>query len=174
MQVTDLESSITDFLSLGRQLQTLQPLTGELALKEMIEWYKDTRISNASLDEGGDMLLLQWGASQSSDIVEPTDLRAISDNDLKFSESKYVYLDFTRQVFVEGGDQDVEFDDEAIQMSMTLYYDRSTGDETSSDLWIKNLGEIEQGVAKYRSTLFVSKWLEVPAQKAIITVYYCG
>ncbi len=84
MATTDFETSITDFLALGRRLQTAQPLTGQLVLDELTAWYRDSRVEGAALDEDADMLLLQWGATRPLIVSEPTDLRVRSDGAVKF------------------------------------------------------------------------------------------
>lgn len=89
MKTVGLETSVSDFLALGRRLLSFQPLTGEHVLGELIAWYKDSRIIGASLDENADMMLLQWGEIRPVDLTEPTDLRAVSDGKIQFLESKY-------------------------------------------------------------------------------------
>ena len=49
MQMIDLDTSIKDFLALGRQLQALRPLTGEKVLNELFAWYRENRITGTSL-----------------------------------------------------------------------------------------------------------------------------
>src|SRR5215207_2145950 len=109
----DLETCIEDFLALGRRLQTLRPLTGERVLEELTAWYRRTRVEGAAPDEDGNMLLLQWGAVRLLDVTEPTDLRPLRDDEVGFADPKLQFLDFTRQVFAAGDDEDEEFDDSA-------------------------------------------------------------
>lgn len=109
---TDFETSIADFLALGQRLQAAQPLTGERVLEELTAWYRNSRVEGAAIDEDADMLLLQWGATCPLVVSEPTDLRKLGDDDLKFGDHELQYLDFTRQVFAAGEDEDAEFDDE--------------------------------------------------------------
>jgi hypothetical protein len=174
MQTIDLETSIGNFLALGRQLQSLQPLIGERVINEIIAWYKENRISGTSLIENGDMLLLQWGVMQPLDIIEPTDLRGIGDEKIKFSDSKFKYLNFTRQVFANFDDQDVEFDDAAIQMSITLCYEATTEKVNSDGFWIQTPSEVESGEERFRSTPFVNFLMEAPASRVEIVAQYCG
>lgn len=174
MKTVDLETSVSDFLALGRRLLSFEPLTGEHILGELIAWYKDSRITGAPLDEDADMLLLQWGEIRPLELTEPTDLRTMSDDDIHFMERKYQYLDFTRQVFANNEEKSLEFDDVAIQMSITLCYEPSTGSEPNSNLWIDIPGEIERALAKYHTTPFVGILLGVPARRAIVTVDHCG
>jgi hypothetical protein len=174
MKAVDLETSVSDFLTLGRKLFSFQPLTGEYVLGELIAWYKDSRIIGAPLDKDTDMLLLQWGKIRPLDLIEPTDLRTVSDDNIQFMEGKYQYLNFTRQVFANNEKKSLEFDDTAVQMSITLCYEPSTGSEPNSNLWIGMPSEIESTLAKYRATPFIGILLAIPAQQAIITVDHCG
>jgi len=174
MKTVDLEASVSDFLSLGKQLLSLKPLTGEDVLRELLGWYQDDRVLGAQLDENADMLLLQWGAIRPLNNTDPLDLRTVSESMLHSFESEYQYLDFTRQVFANNEEKNLEFDDVAVQMSMTLFYEPSTGSEPNSNLWIQMPSEIGQGVAKFRSTPFVKMLLNIPVWHATFTVDNCG
>jgi hypothetical protein len=174
VQMIDLETSIKDFLTLGRQLQSLQPLIGERVLNELITWYRESRITGASLIEDGDMLLLQWGVTRPLDIIGPTDMRGVSDEKIKFSDSKFRYLNFTRQVFANYGNKEIEFDDVAIQMSITLCYEQTTESEDSEGFWIETPSDIERGEERFRSTPFVDMLMKAPASRIEITAENCG
>ena len=174
MKTVDLETSVSDFLALARRLLSFQPLTGEHVLGELIAWYKDSRMTGAPLDEDADMLLLQWGESRPLDLTEPTDLRAVSDGNIQFMEKRYQYLDFTRQVFANNEEKSLEFNDVAVQMSITLCYEPSIGSEPNSNLWIDMPDEIERGLSQYRATPFVGILLGIPAWRATVTVDHCG
>jgi hypothetical protein len=174
MQTIDLETSISDFLTLGRQLQSLKPLLGERVLNELIAWYRESRITGTSLIEDGDMLLLQWGVTRPLDIIEPTDMRGIDDGKIKFSDSKFQYMSFTRQVFANHVNKGVEFDDVAIQMSITLCYETTAEKEKSDSLWIETPDDIERGEEKFRSTPFVNLLMKTPASRVEIITEHCG
>ena len=174
MQIIDLEKSIKTFLALGRQLQSLQPLTCENVLAEMFVWYRKNRIIGEPLTEDADKLLLQWGVIHPLEIREPTDLRGIGNEGLKFSSSRFQYLNFTRQVFPSDSDNDVEFDDAAIQMSITLYYDPTTEKENSNSLWIKTPNDLENGEEIVRSIPFVNMLMTTPASRVEVIVEHCG
>jgi hypothetical protein len=174
MKLVDLETSVSDFLILGRRLLSFEPITGEHVLDELMAWYKDSRITGAPLDEDADMLLLQWGSIRPLDIPEPTDLRTLGDDNIQFMEREYQYLNFTRQVSANNEEKSLEFDDVAVQMSITLCYEPSTGSEPNSDLWIDMPSEIERALAKYRTTPFVGILLGIPAWRAVVTVDHCG
>lgn len=182
MKTVDLETSVSDFLSLGKQLLTSGTLTGDHALRELLAWYKKSRVLGASVDENADMVLLQWGAEEPGSLTEPVDLRTTEPVDLRtvdeknlFSSGlKYQYLDFTRQVFANNEEKSLDFDDVALQMSITLYFQPATGREPNSNLWIEMPTEIEQGAAKFRETPFVATLLNSPAWRATCKVENCG
>ena len=174
MSTVDFESSIAEFLNLGRRLQAAGPITGRLVLEELTNWYRDTRIDGALLDEDGDMLLLQWGASRPQIVPDPTDLRGLGDGKFKFTNGKVQYLDFTRQVFPSAGDDDAEFDDEAVQMSITLGFGPARGDEEGANRWISTPEEIDSGKAEFLEVQFVKSLLDVPAKSLSVTVGLIG
>jgi len=174
MQTIDLETSINDFLKLGQQLQSLQPLTGENVLSELFAWYRENRITGTSLIKNGDMLLLQWGVTRPLDIFKSTDLRGIGDEKIQFSSSRFQYLNFTRQVVADFGDKDVEFDDVAIQMSITLCYGSTEEKENSDDIWIETPNDVESGEEKFRSTSFVNLLMKTPVSRVEIIAQHCG
>src|SRR5579859_4798472 len=133
MSLINFETAIANFLTLGQRPQAAEPLTGEQVLNELTAWYRDCRIESAAIDDDADMLLLQWGATRQLIVAEPMDLRKRSDDDPVFAAQEVRYLHFTRQVFaadadvdeeVEWGEEDedgeVEFDDTAVQMHITL------------------------------------------------------
>jgi hypothetical protein len=174
----NLEIAIQHFLDLGRRLQGMQPLSGELVLEEVISWYRDTRITGADLNADGDMLLFQWGAEKPFKVSEPTDMRALRDGEVEFFTQELQYLDFMRQVFAtgdeEGDEREEEFDDLAVQLSITLAYEDATGEEASSNLWIYRPEDVSAGVDKFRSIPFVQSLLFKPARLATFLVNPCG
>ena len=174
MQTIDLETSVKDFLALGQQLQSMQPLTAENVLSEFFAWYREYCINGASLIEDEDMLLLQWGVIRPLNILEPTDLRGIGEEEIEYSNSRFQYLNFTRQVFPSGGNKDVEFDDVAIQMSITLCYGVTVEKEHSDDLWIESPNDLEHGEEKFRSIPFVDLLLKTPVSRVEIIAQHCG
>jgi hypothetical protein len=174
MFMIDFETAITDFLTLGRRLYETKPLTGEHVLDELTAWYRKSRIEGASIDEDADMLLLQWGATQPLILSEPTDLRERGDDNLTFADQKVCYLDFTRQVFVAEKDEEVEFDDAAVQMSITLGFQSADGSEPMSNLWVETPDDLDKGTVGFREIPFVRSHLRIPAQTITITVDHCG
>ena len=120
------------------------------------------------------MLLLQSGATRPLVVSEPTDLRKRGDDDLKFADHELQYLDFTRQVFAAGEDEEAEFDDSAVQMSITLGFGPADGKEPSSNQWIHTPDDIDSGKMGFVDTPFVQSLLSVPAKSVAITVGLCG
>lgn len=174
MPTIDFEGAIKEFLAWGERLHSSQPLTGQQVLAELIEWYRDTRIQDAALDSNGDMLLFQWGAYNVFNLSGPTDLRSPSDGGIGFLEEKRVYLDFTRQVSPVGDSDELEFDDLAVQMSISLYFQLADGSEPNANLWIETTGELEEQLAAFKSIPFVQSYLTIPSQIVTIWVGGCG
>ncbi len=173
MPTIDLETAVTDFLALGRRLQSIQPLTGERVFSELVSWYQNTRLEGASLADGVDMLLLQWGGSREIVLSEPTDLRQGWDEP-KFTDAEISYLNFTRQVFAQGEDEDEEFDDSAVHMSITLGFEPADGSEENSNEWIHNPGDLDRGKQKFIASPFVQSRLNTPTKSIAISIDYCG
>ena len=173
MPTVDLETAVSDFLSLGRRLLATQPLSAERVLEELTAWYRDVRIECASLDEDGDMLLLQWGATRPPLVSEPTDVRPLG-HKIKFGTKDLRYLDFTRQVFAAGGDEGADFDDAAVQMSITLSYGPADGTEESANQWVNTPDDVDDGVREFRSAPFVQSLLQAAARNVAVTVGHCG
>ena len=174
MPILDFETSVTDFLALGRRLQAEPTRTGQQALDELTAWYRDSRITGTEVDYGNDTLLLQWGAQRQLIFSEPTDLRTLNHDAIRFTDQKVKYLDFTRQVFAPGDDTEAEFDDLAVHMSVTLGYDAADGSEPSSNQWISTPDEIESGSKEFTEVPFVQSLLPRPAKSIIVTVDHCG
>lgn len=71
-------------------------------------------------------------------------------------------------------DEETEFDDAAVQMSITLAFGPANGDEPDSNLWIHTPDELEGGLASFRTVPFVQALLDRPAHVVSITVDSCG
>ena len=174
MSTVDFQTAIKIFLKLGKQLQDdAMLLTGTRVLHELTDWYRTTRISGASPTDGGDMLLLQWGCGELlMGLKGPTDLRRGKGRKVAFEEQRFQFLDFTRQVCPDE-DED-QFDDSAVQMSITLYYQRATGKEPESNVWIRKPKEIDGVLAKYKKVAYAKSLLELSSTRTSITVDHCG
>jgi hypothetical protein len=169
----DLETAVREFLELGRSIQSCDQISGRMALAMFLSWYKDTRIVGAAFEEDGDMLLLQSGATQPLDLDQPRDLRNCTDKELSFAQQSCRYVDFTRQVCSSGVDEEVEFDDIAVQMSITLGFEPADGSEKSSSIWISSPDEIDGAILEF-ITPDVSALIERPVKLFAIFVSRCG
>jgi hypothetical protein len=173
MKNLEFEESIKEFLQIGRQLHAERRLTADHALSVLTEWYRGTRVAGATLDQNEDMLLLQWGAMRPLRINQPSDLRGLTDADISFSDDNRQYLALARQLSPTQGDDDEDFDNAAVQLSITLTYVVADGDEPSSNLWIRAPSDLENGIRDFRADPFVASLLFKDA-RAIITVEHCG
>lgn len=167
-----LEESIKQLFDFAEESNKIDDLTGAVVFEKVLELY-EARIENTVLKNDGDMLLLQWGSSNALMIDKPTDFRVAS-GDFKFEDSKRLYLDFTRQVMVEPEGVDVEFDDVAIQMSLTLFYQEDVEEVKLGNMWIYSPELVEQEKVKYVEHEFVRSLLDKPIKKIIATVGSCG
>lgn len=170
----DFESAVAGFLELARGLQATPTLTGELVMGRLTSWYGSTRITGADLDRDNDMLLFQWGVDTPMALDEPTDLRYLADDAVRYGSERLKSLDFTRQVFAQGDDPEVEFDDLAMQMSVTLFYGAETGEEPNSNLWIDRPTDVDRRLEEFVAVPFVRSLIAVPSTRATAFVTYCG
>jgi len=69
---------------------------------------------------------------------------------------------------------DDDFDDSAVQMSITLGFDVADGDEPSSNLLVDTPEGIDRGKEDFCTIPFVHSLLRVPPRSVAITVGYCG
>lgn len=101
----------------------LQHLDATTGVARMLSWYETERVTDAiSLDQDGDMLLLQWGTYD-------------------WGEGNWFEYNITRQVICsESGD-----DDEIWQLGLTLRYQTSeaTASVGSGNRWCFNPAEAE-------------------------------
>jgi hypothetical protein len=172
--ILEFEASIECFLALGREIQKARPLTAEHALQQLVDWYRSIRIRGSELDRDGDMLLLQWGETRPLKFTEPTDLRRFDNIDMTFFEpASYRYIDLTRQVFAPT-DREAEFDDEAVQMSISLLYEPGSDNQRGSNIWIPTPANIESGLQKFHSVPFVKERRVEPSMRAVVSVSHCG
>lgn len=174
MPIIDVETAIAHFLALGRRLLEGPSLTGERALSELTAWYRETRVEGAAVERDDDMLLFQWGAMRPLLVSVPTDLRHVTDDNLKFAEQAVRYLDFTRQVFAHDVNGGEDFDDSAVQMGITLGFGLADGCEPLSNTWVPTPAGIDKGKAELCGTPFAQSLIGLPPQTVTITVGYCG
>lgn len=166
------ETAIQRFLDIARSWQSRRTSVMGV-LEEFTNFYRDTRIDGAAIEADGDMLLLQWGADSHLMLAEPADLRDMTDDDLQFDEQESRYLDFTRQVMVNN-EEETDFDDSAIQLSITFVFEKADGNEKSGNLWIPGPKEMEAGLQKFKATPFVVELLAKKPTRMVATVGLCG
>ncbi|MEW6529452.1 MAG: hypothetical protein AB1473_01370 [Thermodesulfobacteriota bacterium] len=169
----DLESAIQQFLKLGGELQATPAVTAEVVLERLVQLYRTTRVEGTRLDRDNDMLLLQWGAMQPMKADRPVDLRRPEEK-ATFEDAEFVFLDFTRQIFAPGDDEEAEFDDLAIQAGITLFYNLAKGDEPGSHRWISNPDQVESAIAEFRAVPLVARYLSTVPSRVVVVVSYCG
>jgi hypothetical protein len=167
------ETAVAQFLILARSCQERRLKAPEVA-RELIKFYREVRVSGTNLEADHDMLLFQWGTGQQWLLSEPTDLRGLPDGQLDTDNSESQYLDFTRQVFAPGDDEEAEFDDLAIQMGITLVYGPATGREESGNMWISSLNQLEAETNKFSSQPLVSLLLNATPSRYVAVVGLCG
>ncbi len=92
---------------------------------------------------------------------------------MTFADQKLRYLDFTRQVFAAGDDEDADFDDAAVQMSITLGFEPADGSEPNSNHWVHTPGDIDAGKREFLDVPFVKTLVRVPTRTIAITVGHC-
>jgi hypothetical protein len=171
MRTVKLNNLIEEFFSLGRELQDNPSLNGELALHKITSWYKEVRLYNSFLVECSDMVLLEWGNSQYLDINEPTDLHLVSK--LNYTKSKFEYLGFVRQLFSVQNEEQIDFEDVAIHLSIRLHYGPMVEKELSH-LWIDTPDNVDEKVKDFKANPFVKKLINAQPSKVNIVVEPCG
>ncbi|WP_339910683.1 hypothetical protein [Symmachiella dynata] len=169
----DVESAIQQFLRNAKALQSKSQLTAEDVLQWMAAFYRNERIEGAEVDADGDMLLLQWGIQCPPMATEPIDIRNTTEVEIRFEDFETRYIDFTRQIFAAVSD-DAEFDDSAIQLSLTLIYGPASGDEPSSNIWISEPDQLVEKISEFRQEPFVEQLLGTVATRLEATVQRCG
>jgi hypothetical protein len=168
----DQETAIAQFFSLARLCQERRLTAAEVA-HEIVRFYREVRIFSANPDDCGDSLLFQWGAGRNLLFAEPTDLRPLTDHELQFDDVESKFLEFTRQVFAPGDDDEAEFDDLAIHMSIILLYGQAAGQEQHGNTWI-TLQRMDDDMKEFMSKPFISELLHVPPTRHVSLVGFCG
>lgn len=170
----DFETSVQHFLALGREIQD-DGNNAEEALSRLVNWYCATRIYDANLEDDADMLLLQWGSMAPWGFTEPTDLRQLQPHELPRGEqTNHLFIDLTRQVFAEPPGSEKEFDDTAVQMGITFYYQPGAPEMRGSHIWVPDPIEAPARVTEFRAAPFVTSWLAAPPVRTVVTVSPCG
>ena len=169
----DQEDAVGQFLELARSCQD-RNLTAPKVIEEVVRFYRDVRIAGADVEDDGDMLLFQWGGGEHLILSEPTDFRKPSSADYEFDGREAQYLDFTRQVFIAANGGGEDFDESAIQMSITLIYGPATGKEQSVNVWIATPSRLELDLIKHAAVPLVAQLIDLSPSRIIATVDVCG
>jgi hypothetical protein len=182
----DLEVAVAQFLNWADSCAKRNRTAREV-MQEMLVEYKNTRIAHTNLEKENDMLLFQWSNHTEYLFPKPIDLRnyASRGGDAWLSTIPLIsapHLNFTRQV-VAGENDDLEFDDVAIQMSITLLFEDEASIEKneSGNLWVSATGDnnngifsIENGLEIYLSTHMVTRLLDKRPSRFTSNVGDCG
>jgi hypothetical protein len=169
----DQENAVAQFLALARSCQD-RNLTATGVIEEVVRFYRDVRIAGADVEDDGDMLLFQWGDGEHLILSEPTDFRSPESADYEFDGVESKYLDFTRQVFVAGDEGDEDFDESAIQMSITLIYGPASGKEQAGNVWIATPSRVEHDLKKHAAAPLVTELIKLQPSRIVATVDVCG
>jgi hypothetical protein len=115
---------------------------------------------------------------------EPVDHRDLTTATVRFLPDAHRYLDFNRQVVPttrppydptnENYDYEDNFDDVAVQMSITLIFEQADPNERGANVWIHEPVELEEGIEQFLQKPFVQEYLRKPAQIVSIDVGRCG
>ncbi len=131
--------------AVGKFSQLIKPflssdINPRLLIETVANFYRDFRIAAAEIEADSDMLLLEWGTKKPNLTSDFTDFRDLSGEKIEFDTRKFQWLGLTRQIFA-AEDKETEFDDEAIALSVSLFFKEVSGGEPSSNLWIANPNE---------------------------------
>jgi hypothetical protein len=104
----------------------------------------------------------------------PTDLRRIEDGELQVEPRERRYLNVTRQIVPTGDEADAEFDDVAIQLSLTLVYEEADGAERDANRWVHSPTDLEAVLTEFRQEPFVAALLARVPERVVATVDWAG
>jgi hypothetical protein len=76
-------------------------------------------------------------------------------------------------VFSTAEDKNAEFDDVAVQLSVTLCYEVADGSEPSGHVWIASPDELAGGLQTFQNA-FVTSLIDLPANVVSISVFNAG
>ena len=169
----NIDAAVSGFLDMGRCIKESDSITGRVVLERVLNWYRDIRIAGTDFAEDDDMLLLQWGALNPLLLSEPTDMRHRAGEKWQYAQERHSYLDFTRQVCPATDNEDEEFDDVAVQMSITLAFGIADGNEPLANTWICNPEQIDDGTTVFMNP-FVNALLDKPASIIGVCAFNCG
>jgi hypothetical protein len=168
------EAAANSFLELARRLEEHRQAPGEQILAGMLAFYRQVRVDDADLTADGDMLLLQWGRMRPWLLRAPTDLRLVEDGELQLEATERRYLNVTRQLIPTGAGAEAEFDDVAIQLSLTLVYEEADGSERDANRWVHSPTDLDAILTEFRQEAFVAALLARVPERVVATVDWAG
>lgn len=168
------EAAVNGFLVLARRLEDHRQASGEQILARMLAYYQEVRVDDADLSSDGDMLLLQWGRIRPWVLRAPTDLRLVDDGEVQVDSRERRYLNVTRQIVPTSDGADAEFDDVAIQLSLTLVYEEADGSERDANRWVHTPADLDAVLADFRQEPFVAALLLRAPEQVVATVDWAG
>ena len=169
----NIDAAVSGFIEMGHAIKESNSITGRVVLERVLNWYREIRIAGTDLTEDDDMLLLQWGALKPLLLSEPTDMRHRTGEQWQYAQVRHRYLDFTRQVNPATDNEDEEFDDVSVQMSITLAFEPADESEPSGNTWIGTPEQIDDGTRAFMIP-FVIDLLDRPASIIAISAFNCG
>ena len=137
------------FLELARRLLT-PPISSGHVLQEFIRFYRECRVTGASVDDDSDadMLCIECGHYSKVTAVAIDDFRGQGDIGY-VSAPDELQLSMSRTVYVVGEEQsESEFDDDAFEMAITLYFG-SEKEDASSVLEVSTLEGLESELPEF-------------------------
>jgi hypothetical protein len=169
----DIDAAVAAFLVMGETITKAQSVTGLELLNRVLDWYRNTRIARTVLEEDGDMLLLEWGATQPMELSRPTDMRGEGSVAPQFSQARHRWLGFTRQAWPLSENEQDEFDGRAVVMCVFLAYELADGSEPSGNTWIHSPENMDDEIRDFMNP-YVTQLLKKPANLVWVFACYCG
>lgn len=169
----DIDAAVAAFLVMGETITQSESVTGIDLLNRVLDWYRSTRISRTVLEEDGDMLLLEWGATNPMELSRPTDMRGEGRVKPQFSQSRHRYLGFTRQVRPLSGNEQDEFDGSAVVMCVHLAYELADGNEPRGNTWIHSPENMDDEIRNFMNP-YVTQLVNKPTNVVWVFACHCG
>ncbi len=158
MPEISLENAVSKFSQLTKPFLSADA-EPRFLIETVTNFYRDFRIARTEIEADGDMLLLEWGTNRPNLTSEFTDFRDLSGEKIKFDPRKFQWLGVTRQIFAAEAEE-TEFDDEAIALSLSLFFEEASGGEPSSNLWIANPNELGFKLEEFLRNFYVKNLVD--------------
>lgn len=159
-----VDEVVTYFLQFARQLLR-PPVSATTVLGELVDFYRECRVSGAPLEEGydADTLCIECGNYSKITAIAIDDFRGQGDAGYK-SGPEELQLSISRTVHaIDALADDSEFDDDGFEMNITLYFG-PTDDDASYCLQVSTLEELAPEISRLTRDPLVSRLLtETPS-----------